>query len=171
MQVATMMAVWKTGMLGGLLVFGVMATVAVAEQPILPPPTSAPAVVAPNPCALACYGYAFPRLGYTPYQVPYFALHPPVYYSYPVPRPYGYSPFAYPPGTMTPEIAPPTPVIIQNKFVPPKSAAKSQDQVAQAPLRIVNPFVMAAAEKSVVAAKTPSGPQVIYPMAVATKAH
>ena len=36
--------------------------------------------------------------------VPYFALHPPVYYSYPVPRTYGYSPFAYPPYVMTPEI-------------------------------------------------------------------
>ena len=29
---------------------------------------------------------------------PYFALHPPVYYSQPVARPYGYSPFALRPG-------------------------------------------------------------------------
>ena len=36
------------------------------------------------------------------YRIPYYALYPPVYYSYPVARPYGYSPFAYPPGTMTP---------------------------------------------------------------------
>lgn len=35
---------------------------------------------------------------------PFYAMFPPVYYSYPVPRPYGYSPFAYPPGTMTPEV-------------------------------------------------------------------
>ena len=28
---------------------------------------------------------------------PYFALHPPVYYSTPVPRAYGYGPWAYPP--------------------------------------------------------------------------
>ncbi len=165
-----MMAIWRTGVLGGLWVFGFMVMVAVAQQPSLPPPALAPAVVAPNPCALAYYGYAFPRLGYTPYHVPYFALHPPVYYSYPVPRPYGYSPFAYPPGTMTPEVAPPTPVIIQNKFVPAKSAAKNKDQIAQTPLRLINPFVLAAAEKSVVAAKTPIGPQVIYPMAVANKA-
>ena len=34
--------------------------------------------------------------------VPYFALFPPVYYSYRVPRTYGYSPFAYPPGILTP---------------------------------------------------------------------
>ncbi len=44
--------------------------------------------------------------------VPYFALHPPVYYSYPVPRTYGYSPFAYPPGVMTPESAAPEPVTL-----------------------------------------------------------
>jgi hypothetical protein len=36
--------------------------------------------------------------------VPYYAAFPPVYYSVPVPRSYGYSPFAYPPGTMTPEV-------------------------------------------------------------------
>ena len=36
--------------------------------------------------------------------VPYYSAFPPVYYSVPVARTYGYSPFAYPPGTMTPEI-------------------------------------------------------------------
>jgi hypothetical protein len=30
--------------------------------------------------------------------LPYYSLYPPVYYSHPVPRPYGYSPFALPPG-------------------------------------------------------------------------
>jgi hypothetical protein len=35
---------------------------------------------------------------------PYFALHPPVYYSCPVPRSYGYSPFAYPGCVQTPEV-------------------------------------------------------------------
>lgn len=41
-------------------------------------------------------------------RVPYFALHPPVYYSYPVARPYGYSPFALPPGVapVEPQISP-----------------------------------------------------------------
>lgn len=164
-----MMAMVKTGALGGLLVCGLMATVCAGKEPALSLPTPpAPAAVAPNPCALAYYGYAFPRLGYTPYKVPYFALHPPVYYSYPVPRPYGYSPFAYPPGTMTPEIVAPTPVIIQNKFVPQKPApAKTPDQVAQAPRRILNPYAAAGAEKTMVAAKTSHSPQVIYPMAAA----
>lgn len=163
-----MMAVLKTGVFGGVLVFGLMTVVCVGEQPILPPPCPPPAAVAPNPYAMAYYGYGFPRLGHTPYQVPYFAMHPPVYYSYPVPRPYGYSPFAYPPGTMTPEVVPSTPVIIQNKFVPPKPApAKAPKQVAQAPLRIANPYAMAAAGKTMVAAQASHGPQVIYPMAMA----
>ena len=83
--------------------------------------------------------------------LPYFALHPPVYYSEPVPRTYGYSPFAYPPGTMTPEIVSETqPVTINNPYVPvttPASAdVKPSDRSASAspapePLVIVNPFV------------------------------
>lgn len=36
-------------------------------------------------------------------RIPYFALHPPVYYSYPVARPYGFSPFAYPGIVPTPQ--------------------------------------------------------------------
>ena len=83
--------------------------------------------------------------------LPYFALHPPVYYSYPVPRTYGYSPFAYPGYVMTPEIAGPIqPLDIINPHVTPKPddkpadapadrAAKSQPRVQ--PLVVVNPFV------------------------------
>ena len=41
-----------------------------------------------------CYG---PNL---PSPAPYFAMHPPVYYSYPVATPYGYSPFPNPPGVV-----------------------------------------------------------------------
>lgn len=79
--------------------------------------------------------------------VPYFSLHPPVYYSYPVPRTYGYSPFAYPPGTMTPElhIEAPAPQTMMNPFVPrDEEAAAEPDQTAGGPLRIVNPFVVGA---------------------------
>src|SRR5688572_4982360 len=53
------------------------------------------------------YGYGFPWFGYgnngpAAYALgnipapPYFALHPPVYYSHPVARTYGTSPFACP---------------------------------------------------------------------------
>ena len=86
--------------------------------------------------------------------LPYFALHPPVYYSEPVPRTYGYSPFAYPPGTMTPEIvSEPQPVTINNPYVPTTTPAKAEVKpsdraasISQAPepLVIVNPYALPA---------------------------
>jgi hypothetical protein len=97
-------------------------------------------------------GYLYNSLDYN---VPYFAAHPPVYYSYPVPRTYGYSPFAYPPYVMTPEVATapaPAPVEIINPYVPSSQQEKaraSADQSAAAqnrqpePLVIINPYVSA----------------------------
>ena len=83
--------------------------------------------------------------------LPYFALHPPVYYSEPVPRTYGYSPFAYPPGVMTPELmGEAQPVTINNPYVPATAPAlpetKPSDRSASTgtapePLVILNPFV------------------------------
>lgn len=84
--------------------------------------------------------------------LPYFALHPPVCYSEPVPRTYGYSPFAYPPGVMTPEIAcAPQPVTINNPYVPSATPAASptsanSDRSAATtspvePLVVINPYV------------------------------
>jgi hypothetical protein len=106
------------------------------------------------PAALACdgcgggYGYGYGWLyNSLRYEVPHFAAYPPVYYSYPVPRTYGYSPFAYPPHVMTPEIeGKPTAVEIVNPYVPQqkpttgesdRSAGTAQPQ----PLVVVNPFV------------------------------
>jgi hypothetical protein len=87
--------------------------------------------------------------------LPYFALHPPVYYSYPVPRTYGYSPFAYGPEIMTPDVVEESkPVTIDNPYVPLKKAgpveAKSSDRSASItstpePLVITNPYVTPAA--------------------------
>jgi len=83
--------------------------------------------------------------------VPYFAAFPPVYYSAPVPRTYGYSPFAYPPGVRTPDL--PAAVVAQeilNPYVPVSTESEKIDQVTQAsevprsstqPLAIVNPYV------------------------------
>ncbi len=83
-------------------------------------------------------------LGYVPVP-PYFALHPPVYYSYPVPRTYGYSPHAYPRTVMTPEYRAPQPLEVINPHVKPaeeKEAATSAGfQTASAPLMVINPFV------------------------------
>jgi hypothetical protein len=82
--------------------------------------------------------------------VPYFALHPPVYYSHPVPRTYGYSPFAYGPWVMTPDAAhAPQPLTIINPYVPDanqKSAIEASDRstaisTQPEPLVIINPYV------------------------------
>ncbi len=111
--------------------------------------------IAPGALAQGCggsgwgYGYLYQSLDYN---VPYFAAHPPVYYSYPVPRTYGYSPFAYPPSVMTPEVIgePVEPAVIVNPYVPSSGsgeAAEPQDRTtevearASAPLVIVNPYV------------------------------
>ena len=82
---------------------------------------------------------------------PYFALHPPVYYSVPVPRTYGYSPIAYGGNVRTPDIAPAAnaPLSIVNPYVtqPAKAEVKAEKKPADGdtaiakPLMIVNPFV------------------------------
>jgi hypothetical protein len=76
---------------------------------------------------------------------PYFSLFPPVYYSYPVPRTYGYSPFAYPLGSPTPEvtITDAQPQIMINPYVPPSqpSATSHSGKTAGGPLTIINPYV------------------------------
>ncbi|MGC3969082.1 MAG: hypothetical protein QM775_17485 [Pirellulales bacterium] len=75
------------------------------------------------------YGQWYGRNVYTVYdqdRLPYFSLHPPVYYSRPVPRTYGYSPFAYPGDVMTPELPAVEPEIIVNPYVDqaaPKASA------------------------------------------------
>lgn len=94
------------------------------------------------------YGYLYQSLDYN---VPYFAAHPPVYYSYPVPRTYGYSPFAYPPHVMTPEVVDEAaqPAVIVNPYVPSSGSQKAkepEDRTASSagqpqPLVIINPYV------------------------------
>jgi hypothetical protein len=86
--------------------------------------------------------------------VPYFSAFPPVYYSTPVPRTYGYSPFAYLPHVQTPEVVESIqPQEIVNPHVPAsvKDASASQkkedqDLTTQAsrkvePLLVINPYV------------------------------
>jgi hypothetical protein len=96
------------------------------------------------------YGYDVGRLyGVLADNVPHFAAFPPVYYSAPVPRTYGYSPFAYPPGTRTPELAAaPQPVEIINPHFTPATSTSTEaveDKVTQAkitqPLLVMNPYV------------------------------
>ena len=82
--------------------------------------------------------------------IPHFAAFPPVYYSHVVPRPYGYSPYAYVAGVVTPSFElcqprhrcpAPAPVSIANPYVSPNTAKDSgSERVSRAPLRIQNPY-------------------------------
>ena len=110
-----------------------------------------------------------PYSGYSLYvreSIPYFAQHPPVYYSHPVPRPYGFSPYAYPGWVRTPDAR--------------YSEAASVSRVARSPeprvepLRIVNPYVDPADAPDVevpdgVALGEPTRPQVVYPASTALR--
>mgnify|MGYP001050168337 CR=1 FL=1 len=105
------------------------------------------------------------RTVYDREHIPYFALHPPVYYSQPVGRPYGWSPFAYPGWVQTPMVAPPRPMVIQNPYVvgfgagakgepfgsrgaePAYSAAHGAG--TPQPVRIKNPYVPAGAAEGI----------------------
>ncbi len=79
--------------------------------------------------------------------LPYFALFPPVYYSHVVPRPYGYSPFALPPGVQPAEAiaGPPEEATeIINPFYHPNDEEKQSElteEVAMKSKMILNPFV------------------------------
>jgi hypothetical protein len=86
-------------------------------------------------------------LGYRE-ELPHFALYPPVYYSLPVPRTYGYSPFAYPPGVMTPEIVEDKSETIINPHVPNSGGSQPESSDQPTGLRVTsnvrvihNPYV------------------------------
>lgn len=96
-------------------------------------------------CGLGSMWY--PGMWYNVYStesIPYYQLHPPVYYSQPVPRAYGWSPFAYPPGVLTPEVVETAaPQVQANPFVPKSSVSEDDERVAGTqPLRITNPFAV-----------------------------
>jgi hypothetical protein len=85
--------------------------------------------------------------------VPYYAAFPPVYYSHPVPRTYGYSPFAYPPGGITPDVEA-EPLTIENPYYNGEAAKPDAEEVTPSPADpttsvqpprgpqvVINPFV------------------------------
>jgi hypothetical protein len=66
------------------------------------------------------YGYGWSDYGY-PYEgdhIPYFSLHPPVYYSRIVPRAMGWTPFAYTPDAIVLPLDEGGPEQIINPYVP-----------------------------------------------------
>jgi hypothetical protein len=91
-----------------------------------------------------CSSYPFPYLpsaGCWNEDVPYFALHPPVYYSHPIYLPYGY-PSDYSSQARVVEVKPVVPLIIQNPHMTPKSPTRpTSNSTTQGPQRIINPYV------------------------------
>ena len=80
-----------------------------------------------------------------PYQyvAPYYALHPPVYYTYQIDaRSYGDSPYPYPPGftALQGYSMAPQPQMIRNEHTDESNQPSDQYQT-HAPLRIPNPYV------------------------------
>ena len=114
------------------------------------------------------YGYGSP--GIYSSSIPYFSLFPPVYYSYHVSRTYGYSPFAYPPGVMTPGSEFVGPTIIQNVYPAGEGGETSSGRVeGPPPLRIDNPYVDQPDRRTGSDSRrsTDRHPQVVFPAAVA----
>jgi len=79
--------------------------------------------------------------------VPYFSQHPPVYYSYPVRRTYGHSPYAWPPiVTARAYRHSKSPVLVHNPYIAGVAVAAGSEPLQKPPLRIANPHVVAAAD-------------------------
>jgi hypothetical protein len=80
-------------------------------------------------------------------RLPQYSLFPPVYYKHPVPRPYGFSPYAYPPGFATPDAsAASRRIVVINNYVPQSSSAKESAGLQREPLVLSNPYVTAGAQ-------------------------
>jgi hypothetical protein len=89
---------------------------------------------------MACFGW-YPWGGRFE-KPPYYALNPPVYYTCPVSRPYGYSPFAYSPYSVGNRPESGGPVTVLNVYLgqqAPETASKGP--TAPRPLRVQNPFL------------------------------
>lgn len=141
----------RTCVLAAGMIVGGMTTTALAQAGAWPWPYH--------------YGYGWGWSIYAQEDIPYFSKFPPVYYSYPVPRPYGYSPFAYPPGVMTPEYKAPEPKLMLNPYVPrQRQATDLPEQTAAQPLRLQNPYL---ADVPPAVAARDRQPAVVYPATAA----
>lgn len=92
-----------------------------------------------------CGWGGYSQTTYSQESVPYYALHPPVYYSRPIARTYGDNPFPYPPGmtafqAYSPQYTP-QPQIIRNEYNEEANPSMDQQYQTHMPLRIHNPFV------------------------------
>ena len=90
--------------------------------------------------------------GYLPVP-PYYAIHPPVYYSHQYYRPYGWTPFAQS-SCISPVVLRPDPVVVVNQYVPVKDVKDAKDVKKVKPDNtaksemIVNPYFVKASKTS-----------------------
>jgi hypothetical protein len=105
--------------------------------------------------------------------VPYFAVHPPVYYSLAIPRTYGYSPFPYPPGVLTPG-SDPSRAWATARYINNRSETGGEEEMAfrprrPTPLTIDNPFVAQPGKPMAngLSKRRQPAPQVVYPALLA----
>jgi hypothetical protein len=114
------------------------------------------------------WGFGWPTGCGTGDTIPYFSLFPPVYYSYHVPRPYGYSPFAYPPGVFTPSYGMLAVAGRNTSAAAPDSSARQ----GRPPLKIDNPYVQHSANPGTAISHSPPvrQPKVVYPATMARRA-
>lgn len=91
------------------------------------------------------WGLGFGGCGYGVGNIPtppYFALHPPVYYSDIVARPYGLSPYAYPGWVGAPGaafVAPVRPLLVANPYMAGAKAVVAAPANEVAPQLVINP--------------------------------
>ena len=98
--------------------------------------------------------------------LPYYSLHPPVYYSHVVRRPFGISPYALFPGANYGQIDPATPAVVANPhFSDTAGTAPGPHRTAKAPLRIINPYVVKPGDPGVTpGAVMPEEPKIVRPL-------
>lgn len=84
-------------------------------------------------------GYVYGS-SYVSDSIPYYAMYPPVYYSYRVARTYGSCPFAYLPST-TPGSRSFAPRAVESGYASSGGNGENGERQGPTPLRIDNPFV------------------------------
>jgi hypothetical protein len=132
----------------------------------------------------ACYPFFGGNSYYTTYSqesVPYYALNPPVYYSYHIARTYGLYPFPYIPETTNDsgvrfepiDESRVEPKLVINQLVEQQSPSTSAT-LARKPLRISNPFVTQEPESKTAGDaesdnQNPVKPKIVYPSKLASR--
>lgn len=147
------MAIWV--ILAGLAICGTPSAATAANGPWL------------SRWGLSPWVYLPPSI-YVHEQLPYFAVHPPVYYSHIVRRPYGLLPYPYLPPPAA-EVTLQGPAIVGGRHVTGNGGAtRALARRPSKPLTIINPYVVPPADPDVPPESTlPHQPQVSYPAAMA----